>query len=62
MTGYDDDELDGICGFPTGDRLPPTEGDWVIGYVLFADVDRTDPVAVEWRAREWRTLFQGARP
>jgi hypothetical protein len=54
-------ELDGgICDGPDARRQPATaDGVEVVGWVLFADVDLTDPRAIAYRRWEWLTLFGG---
>jgi hypothetical protein len=53
-----DDTLDGICDLdaPMADE---TGDDEIDALVLFADVDFTDPAAVEARRAEWVDLEAG---
>lgn len=53
-----DDRDAGICDGPHARRQPPTaDGEEVLGWVLFADVDLTDPGAIAHRRWEWLILF-----
>lgn len=57
-----DDDLDaGICDGPDAPRGEPTaDGEETDALVLFADVDFTDPEAVEYRRAGWVNMFAGA--
>lgn len=49
--------IDG-CDLLEHDPLVATpDGAWVLGFVLFADIDWTDGNAVEARRLEWVALF-----
>jgi hypothetical protein len=51
----DDDFLDAPCD-PDDEMREPTADDEVDALVLFADVEFTDPAAVEQRRAEWTEL------
>ena len=51
-------EFDG-CELVQVDPLPPTPDDRIAAVVLFADVDTSNPIAVERRTAEWWALFDG---
>lgn len=58
-TPADDGQLDG-CELDFDDPTTNTGDDQVAALVLFADIDFTDPAAVDARRSEWEALWASA--